>query len=46
LIYIFKYKEDKKDGAGKFFWPDGRSYEGEWKNCKQHGVGIFITPDG
>lgn len=27
-------------------WPDGRSYEGNFKNNKMHGVGYFIGPDG
>ena len=25
-----------KEGTGIFFWPDGRIYEGEWKDDKQH----------
>ena len=24
-------KNDKKDGYGTFFWPDGKIYKGEWK---------------
>ena len=26
--------------------PNGRSYEGEWKNGKMHGSGKFIWEDG
>lgn len=42
-------------GRGKTSWPDGRSYEGEYKNYfnlfsyeddKKHGTGTFIWSDG
>jgi hypothetical protein len=33
-------------GKGKFFWTDGRMYEGEYKNDLKHGKGIFIWKDG
>ena len=26
--------------------PNGRSYEGEWKNGKMHGSGKFVWEDG
>jgi hypothetical protein len=26
--------------------PDGRKYEGDWKNGKQHGVGIYTSASG
>ena len=29
-----------------FKWPDGRKYEGEYKNDKKEGYGIFYWPDG
>ena len=38
------YKNDKKEGEGKFTWPDGRIYEGHWKNGKQDGEGKFYNP--
>lgn len=31
---------------GIYKWPDGRSYDGEWRDGKQHGVGIFIDRNG
>lgn len=40
-----EYRDDKKEGYGEFFWPDGRVYKGYWKGGKQHGKGIFITPE-
>jgi hypothetical protein len=26
--------------------PDGRKYIGSWLNGKQHGKGVYITPNG
>ena len=34
------------EGEGKFFWPDKRKYEGEYKNDKKHGYGEYLFPDG
>lgn len=33
-------------GYGVYSWADGRRYEGEWKNGKQHGKGKYILLDG
>ncbi len=33
---------DKKHGHGKYTWPDGRKYIGEWKNDKRHGRGTYV----
>lgn len=33
------------DGTGIFTWPDGRKYEGEYKEDKKSGVGKFFWPD-
>lgn len=30
----------------KNFRPDGRVYEGQWKEGKQHGIGKFTDRDG
>lgn len=27
-------------------WPDGKQYEGDWKNNQMHGKGTFKWPDG
>ena len=35
-----------KEGTGIFFWPDGRVYEGAWKNGKQHGYGRYWNQHG
>lgn len=32
-----------KEGVGIFVWPDGRVYEGHWKDGKQHGYGRYYN---
>ena len=39
-------KEEYADGQGKYFYSDGGSYEGEWKNGKRHGKGLLTLSDG
>lgn len=39
--YDGEYKYNLKDGIGTFYWEDGRIYQGQWANGKQHGLGIF-----
>ena len=34
------------NGFGVFTWPDGRKYEGNYKNDKQDGYGTFTWSDG
>jgi hypothetical protein len=31
---------------GKYFWKNGDSYEGNWKNDLRDGKGVFIWSDG
>ena len=38
--------KDKKEGFGKFTWPDGKVYDGLWKDGKQSGYGMFISLSG
>ncbi len=33
------------DGQGVFIWPDGRKYNGEYKQDKKEGYGIFEWDD-
>ena len=37
---------NKLEGRGIFTWPDGRKYEGEYKNDKKEGYGIFNWNNG
>jgi len=33
-------------GKGRIEWSDGKSYEGEYKDDKKHGSGVFKWADG
>ena len=33
-------------GLGVYTWPDGRVYEGEYREDKKHGFGVCTWPDG
>lgn len=37
---------DMKHGRGKLVYPNGCVYEGEFKNNKRHGYGIFKNQKG
>ena len=39
------YKNDKKNGFGKYRWSDGREYIGFWENGKQSGYGKYTIGD-
>ncbi len=30
-VYIGEWKQDKREGIGKYFWPDKNRFEGEFK---------------
>ena len=34
------------NGKGKIVYDDGDSYEGEWKDDKAHGFGVYISHNG
>ncbi len=42
---IGTYKNDKKNGFGKYRWSDGREYIGSWENGKQSGYGKYSIGD-
>lgn len=33
-------------GKGIYSWPDGRKYDGDYKEDKKHGVGTYTWTDG
>ena len=37
---------DKKESLGTYTYPDGRVYEGNWLEGKQHGFGTFTNKAG
>lgn len=34
------------NGVGTKIWPDGKKYQGHWKNGKRHGQGTMTLPSG
>jgi hypothetical protein len=45
-IYEGTFLENKFDGQGTYYWPDGHRYQGKWKNNHRHGLGEIVYPDG
>lgn len=37
------WDDNKKNGRGALYYPNGDKYRGDWKNDKKHGKGIFFT---
>lgn len=37
---------DKKHGYGKYYWPDGKIFEGTWVNGKREGQGMITFTNG
>ena len=35
-----------KEGKGKYFWPDGKQYFGQFSQDKKEGIGKYIWNDG
>jgi hypothetical protein len=42
IVYEGQYVSDVKHGSGKYQWPDGRVYDGEWSNGKRNGRGVYV----
>ena len=38
-----RYLRIKLKGFGIYEWSDGRRYEGDWYNGKQHGRGLYMA---
>ena len=39
-------REEYGEGRGKYIYPNGEKYVGEWKNGKFCGQGTYTFPDG
>lgn len=37
---------DKFEGAGRYEWPIGHSYEGQWREGRMEGNGEFVHTSG
>ena len=46
LGYEDELKDNKRQGKGMHFWPNGDKYEGEWFDDQKHGQGTFTWSDG
>lgn len=44
--YEGEFKENMRQGNGKYFFKDGSTYEGMWQNNMMTGRGVFTWPDG
>jgi len=40
------FKNDLRDGKGKYHWSDGKEYDGDWLRGNQHGEGSMRYPSG
>ena len=40
------FEGNNMEGHGKYIWPDGRKYSGDWLNNQMHGEGEYIWPNG
>jgi hypothetical protein len=41
--YIGNYKGGMKHGKGKYYWPDGSCYDGEWTENKINGKVLLLA---
>lgn len=44
--YIGGFRNDTKDGEGKFDWNDGRSFQGSFRNGRPDGPGMLLLSNG
>jgi len=45
-FYTGNWKNDKRNGKGKFLWKNDVLFEGSWKNGKRSGRGTLKYPNG
>ena len=41
-VYQGELRNEKRNGKGRYDYPNGDVYVGQWKNDKFHGQGVFI----
>ena len=41
-----EFKLDECSGQGVLNYPDGKKFEGLWKEGKKHGAGVYSWPNG
>jgi len=46
LLSVVSSAAPPRSGVGKFVWPDGSSYVGEWLNSQPSGRGVFTNANG
>ena len=45
-IYFGEFKNEKREGYGKYILENGECYIGQWSNDKKHGKGILYNTNG
>jgi len=45
-VYEGEWKQDKREGKGKWQYHNGDKYSGEWKGDMRHGHGVCVFADG
>merc|ERR1711994_304412 len=40
--YEGEYRDDRKEGQGRYDWNNGDWYQGQWKSGLRHGQGLYV----
>jgi len=40
-VYEGEFKQNKREGTGRYMYANGEVYEGSWKDDKKHGLGTY-----
>eukprot|EP00535_Pseudo-nitzschia_heimii_P008612 CAMPEP_0197177120 /NCGR_PEP_ID=MMETSP1423-20130617/2839_1 /TAXON_ID=476441 /ORGANISM="Pseudo-nitzschia heimii, Strain UNC1101" /LENGTH=1107 /DNA_ID=CAMNT_0042626619 /DNA_START=55 /DNA_END=3378 /DNA_ORIENTATION=+ len=43
--YVGEFRENLRNGIGRYFLPDGSVYDGQWRDGVMNGLGVFTWPD-